>query len=215
MKVKHKVIILSVIGALGMLFIAAIGMYSLELDEKTFREVDEVRVPRVDYLQRLRGAVHHITRRDYEILSNEVLGFEEQKAELQRLRPLAQAAHAEALEAIRGFEEIPFLDEANKAEWLKFKPLWEEWFRHNLSHLNALDSALANPSEAAFQQVYRLVRDGNKARYSQAIQLQTEVNDLAVAQRRIIKEALANAESSNAFDTRLMITVFEIGRAHV
>ena len=213
MKVKYKVIILSVIGALGMLLITAISMLSLKTDEKIFHEVGAVRMPRVDHLQHLRGAVYHITRRDFEILSNEVLGFEEQKAELQRLRPLVQASHAEALEEIRGFEEIPFLLESNKAEWLKFKPLWESWFRYNQSYLSALDSALANPSEAAFQQLFRLIRDSNKARYSQTVQLQTELDNLATAQRRISGEVIDKAIASNGSDARAMILVFMVALA--
>ena len=208
MKVKYKVIILSVIGALGMLLIAAISMMSLKTDEKIFHEVGAVRMPRVEYLQHLRGAVYHITRRDFEILSNESLGFEEQKAELQRLRPLVQASHAEALEEIRKFEEIPFLLESNKAEWLKFKPLWEPWFRYNQSYLNALDSALINPSEAAFQQLYRLIRDGNKARYSQTVQLQTDLDNLALAQRKISSEVIDNAIAENGGDAKAMFSVF-------
>jgi len=207
-KVKYKVIILSVIGALGMLLIAAISMMSLKTDEKIFHEVGAVRMPRVEYLQHLRGAVYHITRRDFEILSNESLGFEEQKAELQRLRPLVQASHAEALEEIRKFEEIPFLLESNKAEWLKFKPLWEPWFRYNQSYLNALDSALINPSEAAFQQLYRLIRDGNKARYSQTVQLQTDLDNLALAQRKISSEVIDNAIAENGGDAKAMFSVF-------
>jgi len=212
-KVKYKVIILSVIGALGMLLIAATSMLSLAVDEKIFHEVGSVRMPRVDHLQHLRGAVYHITQRDFEILSNESLSFEEQKIELQRLKPLVQAAHAEALEEIQRFEAMPFLLESNKAEWLKFKPLWEAWFKYNLSYLSALDLALVNPSEATFQQLYRLIRNGNKTRYSQTMQLQTELDKLAVSQRKISDEVIHDAIKGNERDTTVMISVFVLAIA--
>ena len=208
MKAKYKVIILSVIGGLGMLLIAVASMLSLAADKKIFHEVGEVRMPRVDYLHRLRGAVYHITRRDFEILSNEGLGFEGEKAELQRLHPLVKAAHVEAMDAIQKFEEIPFLLESNKAEWLKFKPLWESWFKYNQSYLSAQDSALAHPSEAAFQKLYQLIRDGNKARYDQTMQLQAELDKLVGSQRKITEKAIEDAESSNAYETTVMISIF-------
>jgi methyl-accepting chemotaxis protein len=205
MKAKYKIIILSAIGGLGMLLIAAISMFSLAAEERILHEVGEVRMPRVDHLQHLRGAVYHITRRDFEILSNEGNGFEEEKAELQRLQPLVKAAHAEAMDAIKKFEEIPFILESNKAEWLKFKPLWEAWFKHDQSYLNALDSALTNPSEAAFRQLYQLIRDGNKVRYNQTVQLQTELDTLTDSQKKISEEAINNATLSNAHYTKVMV----------
>ena len=210
MKAKYKVIILSVIGGLGMLLIAAVSMFSLTSDEGIFHEIGDVRMPRVEYLQRLRGSIYHITRRDFEVLSNEGNGFEEGKAELKRLQPLVRAAHTEATDAIQKFEAIPFLLESNKAEWLKFKPLWESWFKHNLSYLNALDSALINPSETSFQQLYRLIRDGNRARYDLTMQLQAELDKLVDSQKKISEEVINKAESSNAGNVKAIISVFVI-----
>ena len=210
MKVKHKVIILSIIGGLGMLVISALSMFSLAAEEKILHEVGEVRMPRIDHLQHLRGAVYHITRRDFEILSNEGKGFEEEKAELQRLQPLVKAAHTEALGAIQKFEGIPFLLESQKVEWLKFKPLWESWFKYNQSYLAALDSALIDPTEASFRQLYRLIRDGNKARYDQTMQLQKELDALTDLQKKTSEEAIKGAEAANANSARIMISVFVV-----
>ena len=207
MKVKHKVIILSIIGGLGMLLIAALSMFSLAAEEKILHEVGDVRMPRMDHLQHLRGSIYHITRRDFEILSNEGKGLEEGKTELQRLQPLVKVAHAEAIEAIKKYEGIPFHLESQKAEWLKFKPLWESWFNYNQSYLAALDSALANPTETSFQKLYRLIRDGNKARYNQTMQLLAELDALSDSQKKISEEAIKGAEAANARSAQVMISV--------
>jgi len=206
-KVKHKVIILSIIGGLGMLLIAALSMFSLAAEEKILHEVGDVRMPRMDHLQHLRGSIYHITRRDFEILSNEGKGLEEGKTELQRLQPLVKVAHAEAIEAIKKYEGIPFHLESQKAEWLKFKPLWESWFNYNQSYLAALDSALANPTETSFQKLYRLIRDGNKARYNQTMQLLAELDALSDSQKKISEEAIKGAEAANARSAQVMISV--------
>ena len=60
MKVKYKVIILSVIGGLGMLLIAAISMLSLSSDEKVFHEIGQEEMVCVKDIPLYSMCEHHL-----------------------------------------------------------------------------------------------------------------------------------------------------------
>jgi methyl-accepting chemotaxis protein len=210
MKVKYKVVLLSMIGALGMIIIAGISMRSLLDDGITFHEMNEVDTPRLKALLHLRGSIQNIARRDYEILSKSILEGAEQKAELQRLQPLVRTGHEEALDMIQAYKKMLSESDADsaKAMWLKFEKDWDEWYRLDIPVLQQMDLALARPSDEAFRQLFQVVQDSVMQRRSKTGDMLGELDALTEMQQKKAVDLVEKAKQETTHDFILMSVIF-------
>lgn len=212
MKVKHRVFVLFAIGLLGMVIIAGIGATSLQQDERAFLGVSEARMPNMEQLLRLQGAIIDLRGRGYEIASKRDLDRERQKAELQRLQRLEEEAIKKAEEASRKFEELPTPKESQLI-WNRFKPQWEIWHRYDFDILSALNAALASPTPENIQAQIQIINDSAMKRRDVTSQLAAFLDELIGLERRTSDMTIQDALSWSRRDLIIMSAVAAIGLA--
>ncbi|MDR0563311.1 MAG: MCP four helix bundle domain-containing protein, partial [Azoarcus sp.] len=212
MKVRHKVVILSMIGTLGMILIAVIGMRSLWEDEAVFDKTAIVGLPKIEALLRMQGSTFNVIRRDYEILSKSMLDEESQvRAELQRIQPLLRAAIDDVLDAIKQYKELPFMTEEGKAAWHTLEKEYEEWFSYEHLNLQQVNSAVASGTDSAFQQLFQVIQENAMKRRNITQKLLEDMDALVERQQKAGKELVEKAKASTERDIVIMCVVFLTG----
>ncbi|MDR0563841.1 MAG: methyl-accepting chemotaxis protein [Azoarcus sp.] len=212
MKVRHKVVILSIIGTVGMILIAVIGMRSLWEDEVVFDKTAVIGMPKIEALLRMQGSTFNVIRRDYEILSKSMLNEESEiKAELQRLQPQLRAATENVLDAIKQYKELPFISKEREDAWHKLEKEYEEWFSYERLNLQQLNAAVANGSDVTYQQLFQTIHDNAVKRANITPKLFEDMDELVESQVKGGLELVKEAKESTERDIVIMCVVFLAG----
>ena len=206
MKIKHKLITIIAIALIGIVAVGGIGINNAIQDGVALREIEQLRIPKIEELGNIEAAVIYLGRRSYELRSKASMPFEEQASELKRTRDFLNVTMKRAPELIQSFGSRPMVPEA-KPIWEKFVTLWATWFEYDKIAYALLDKAVAAPSQAAFDAIYDQIYVGKRARREQTIELQDTLDKLVDMNRRLSREAVEDAIGRSSWAMWVQITV--------
>ncbi|MDR3298608.1 MAG: methyl-accepting chemotaxis protein [Candidatus Accumulibacter sp.] len=196
MNVKQKLITIVGIALVGMVAIGGIGIDNAKDDAATVKDLDLVRIPKIEILGSLQTDIVDLVRRNYELLSQRDLTFEEQKEQFRRIRdPFSKVVKA-APEGVKKFDGTG-IAASGKPLWDHFNSLWVPWFEYDRTLLAALDSVLASPSPEAFEAFFDRVRNGNRERRATTPELIEAMDALVELNGKISSEAIAESIKSS------------------
>ncbi|MDR0577139.1 MAG: methyl-accepting chemotaxis protein [Candidatus Accumulibacter sp.] len=203
MKVKHKLITIVGIALLGIVTVGGIGIYNADEDTAVLREINDVRIPKIQELGELQMAIMDIRGRLYETLAMDALPFEDQANELRRVRDALNVTLTKAPELIQRYGSRPIAPEG-KPIWDRLIAAWGPWIEYNKTIYGKLDAALAAPSPEVFNALFEQVQNGNKvpARRQQTTDIRESLEKLVELNSQITH---TTTEANIASTSRAMV----------
>jgi methyl-accepting chemotaxis protein len=212
MKVRSRVFLLSVIGVLGMIAIAVVGMVSLARNQSELTKVEDELLPKAENLLRLQADMHNLTRRSYALLARQAVDYETQKSELARLGQAIDKAAESALERYSFIASVadrfpPHMS----AVWQSFDARWKDWIAVDLGYVKSVEAALEKPSPEAFATVFDQILKGNLARSKPVNEMLADLDKLIALQKEISAADIDAAEARVRRDNMAMAAIIVVG----
>jgi methyl-accepting chemotaxis protein len=205
MNVKHKLFSLVGTALAGMLLIGGVGLMDMSEANDVIDDIHDVRMGKTSNILFLLVNMTELIRRSQEIGARELEPYDQQVADLQRLRGLVHETHGMVTERIKAYEALPFSEEG-KRKWDALMAVWKEWFVYDQRFLRELESVLVNPSPEAFHAYYQSVVSENNKRRALTDQVNAGIRELVALDSEVADAAVVK-EQKNAAEAVVIISI--------
>jgi methyl-accepting chemotaxis protein len=126
MKIKARLYLLSILACVGLIVVAAIGIYTSLEDSRVLADITDVRMDKAEALLQMRVQVNNEIRRNYEAVAMESLPLTERIERLRSTLEKKQEADALLQKYHDQYDKLPRVQEAD-AIFNKMKKAYAEW----------------------------------------------------------------------------------------
>ncbi|GHU38930.1 hypothetical protein AGMMS50256_38560 [Betaproteobacteria bacterium] len=165
MKIKARLYFLSILACLGLIVVAAIGIYVSLEDSRVLKDIVDVRMSKAESLMQARIQVNNEVRRTYEAVAMENLPLTERVERLRATLAKKQEADTILQKSFDRYEALPRTPDA-EAIFSKLKKSYAEWKPIIVTEATQeLVQALNNPTQENLDALTtKILEAGIKAR---------------------------------------------------
>ncbi|MDR2689089.1 MAG: methyl-accepting chemotaxis protein [Azoarcus sp.] len=209
MKIKSKLLLLTLCAIVGMLLNGGIGLKNALDGGESIHSIGNGRIPKIKNLLLVNVSTIELVRRSYQIASLNHLPYEQQIEELRRLVEKLEQTHAATSQHIADYEALPRLPEAQRI-WERFTGIWETFFNYDRDYLAQSRSAVLSPSPEKLDALYRHVIENNLQRRHLTEQIDAITRELVEMNDKLTGEEIGGMEASSRTSTLLQAVVLTI-----
>ncbi|MDR1888255.1 MAG: methyl-accepting chemotaxis protein [Zoogloeaceae bacterium] len=168
MKIKSKLILLSIFSFVGMVLIGAFGIYSANDANKATDAVYSVRLPKITMMLKLEHDFTNLRFMSYQLLSREIIADEAEAVRaIQTILEEYRPAIAEAEEMHDKYEASGISSEG-KLLWDELAQKWDPWIAYIKREITLAEQFVEKPTPESRIELFEHVRQGQKERASLA-----------------------------------------------
>jgi methyl-accepting chemotaxis protein len=208
MKIKSKLILLSVLAFIGMVLIGALGIYSTKDSDNTTNTIYDSRLPKITVLLELDQAFTSLRFASYQLLSREIITDEAEAARaLQSTLQTYRPGITKAEDLFKAYEATG-ISVQGKPLWDDLTQKWRVWIAYANKDIALAEQVVARPTRDSLDALFKQIEQGHKERVASSEEIMKLIDQLVEFNRdnaaTTVKEALETSRTLELFQYAIM-----------